>query len=334
MKSRVFIFCLTLAVIAMSCPWRAQAQFKSEAFTQSYVDPNDTTFNGDTTDRLFSFKEYFGGLAHKNQVKIGPVFMGSLILPGTAQIYNKDYWKLPIIYGGIGAFAGTGGYYLHNYTKTVKYHKAWESTRSEFLQANPGGIWTVEEPTLDIKSRNIGTWLMVGAGVFYWGSILDGAACYDRHNHPHPGRATVYSIILPGLGQAYNGEYWKIPVYYSGMMFAGYMTYTNNINYKRFKRIHNEATDPNIPYSGQISGETAKYYRDVYRRYRDYSIVGTVLVYLLQVIDANVFAYMHDFDVSDDLSLEISPTIIPQNNSYAFGPNSNNAFGVSLGLRF
>ncbi|MCQ2115657.1 MAG: DUF5683 domain-containing protein [Bacteroidales bacterium] len=334
MKSRVFILCLLAFAVGMSFPQRAKAQFKSEAFTQSYVDPNDTTFNSDTTDKIFSFKEYFGGLAHKNQMKIGTMFMGSMVLPGTAQIYNRQYWKLPIIYGGLGAFAGTGGYYLHNYTKSMKAHTAWETGRAEFLQQNPGGIWTPAEPVIDMRSKTIGTWLMVGAGAFYWGSMLDGAVCYDKNNHPLPGRATIYSMLLPGLGQAYNGEYWKIPVYYSGMMAAGFMVYTNGTNYKRFKRIHNEATNPEIPYTGQISGETAKYYRDVYRRYRDYSIVATVLVYLLQVIDANVFAYMHDFDMSDDLSLELGPAIIPQNNAYAFSPDGNTAFGLSLGLRF
>ena len=105
----------------------------------------------------------------------------------------------------------------------------------------------------------------------------------------------------------------------------------------RFKRIHNEATSsPN--YSEGISAETAKWYRDVYRRYRDYSIVATALVYLLQVIDANVFSYMHDFEVNDDISMEIQPTIISPDNAYAFNPGrggySQNAVGMRIGFRF
>ena len=116
-------------------------------------------------------------------------------------------------------------------------------------------------------------------------------------------------------------------------MISGYCLYNFNLNYRRFKNIHNMATDPNVEYDGSISGETAKYYRDVYRRYRDYSIVATVAVYLLQVIDANVFAYMHDFEVNDNLTLDISPTIISPDNCYAFNP-SQSAVGLSLGLRF
>ena len=287
----------------------SKAQFKEDAFSQTYNDPSDTTGRADTTDKLFSFKEYFGGLSHKNSMKIGTMFAGSVVLPGTAQIYNKQYWKLPIVYGGIGALAGTGGYYLHQYNKSGK---------------------------TDIHAKNTGTWLMVGAGLVYWGSMMDGVASYKTDKEPHPGRATLYSALLPGLGQIYNGEYFKVPIYWGCLMGATHFLINNNTNYKRFKRIHNEATtDPN--YTGSISGETAKWYRDEYRRYRDYSIVATALFYLLQVVDANVFAYMHDFEVTDDISLNIEPAVIAPDNVYAM-QNTNqlgqNAVGLRLGIRF
>ena len=88
-----------------------------------------------------------------------------------------------------------------------------------------------------------------------------------------------------------------------------------------------------------ISGETAKWYRDVYRRYRDYSIVATVLVYLLQVIDANVFAYMHDFEVTDEITMNVEPALISPYNEYAMltAPTVNplhNAVGMKIGIRF
>ena len=88
-----------------------------------------------------------------------------------------------------------------------------------------------------------------------------------------------------------------------------------------------------------IDAETAKWYRDVYRRYRDYSLVATALFYVLQIIDANVFAYMHDFEVTDDISMGVEPAVISPYNDYAmnctpsFG-NSGNAVGVRFGLRF
>ena len=83
-----------------------------------------------------------------------------------------------------------------------------------------------------------------------------------------------------------------------------------------------------------ISAETAKWYRDVYRRYRDYSIVATAAVYLLQVIDANVFAYMHDFEVTDDLTMNVSPTVILPYNEYAMNtPVMNGSGSSAVGMR-
>lgn len=286
-----------------------KAQFKEDAFSQTYNDPSDTTGRADTTDKLFSFKEFFGGLAHKNDLKIGTMFAGSVIFPGTAQIYNKQYWKLPIVYGGLGALAGTGGYYLHQYKKSGH---------------------------TDLNAKNTGTWLMVGAGLVYWGTLMDGVASYKSDKEPNPGRATLYSALFPGLGQIYNGEYFKVPIYWGCLMGATHFLVNNNTNYKRFKRIHNEATtDPN--YTGSISGETAKWYRDEYRRYRDYSIVATALFYLLQVVDANVFAYMHDFEITDDISMNLEPAVIAPDNVYALQTTNQlgqNAVGLRLGIRF
>lgn len=305
------------------------AQFKEDPFKQTYNE--EGTYNpADTADRLFSMKEYIGGLAHKNTVKIGVVFAGSMVLPGTAQIYNKDYWKLPIVYGGIGAFAGTGGYYLHQYNKQKKAYSAWDTARLAY-ENEFGGTYPQAAPIINDQYKKTGTWLMAGAGLMYWASLLDGVVCYQSDIKPHPGRATLYSILFPGLGQIYNGELYKVPIYWGGLMISTHCLMNNNRNYKRFKRIHNEATTPDSGYTESISAETAKWYRDVYRRYRDYSIVATALVYVLQVMDANVFAYMHDFEVNDDISMSISPTVIPPDNAYAL---NDNAFGVRLGFTF
>lgn len=314
----------------------AKAQFKEGAFTQSYNEQADTTSVKDSSDKLFSFKELFSGLAHKSEIKIGTMFAGSVILPGSAQIYNKDYWKLPVVYGGLGALAGTGGYYLHKYSKTKKAYDSYLADKAVFETESPGQEYTVPVPEIDYRSKTTGTWLMVGAGLVYWGSLMDGVVSYHSDTSPHPGRATLYSALLPGLGQIYNGELFKVPIYWGCIMGSVHFLMTNNTNYKRFKRIHNEATtDPD--YSESISGETAKWYRDVYRRYRDYSIVATALFYLLQVIDANVFAYMHDFEVSDDISMRIEPAVIAPDNAYAIHSSSigtPNAIGLRMGIRF
>ncbi len=305
---------------------KSEAQFKEDAFSQSYNNPNDTTAAGDSA-ALFSVKEFFGGLAHKNKLKIGTMFAGSVVLPGASQIYNKDYWKLPVVYGGIGALAGTGGYYLSQYGKSRKQYDNWNLEKIG------------EAPLINMDAKKKGTWLMVGAGLVYWGTLLDGVVSYEAEKDPLPGRATLYSVLLPGLGQIYNGELFKVPIYWGGMLASVHFLTTNNLNYKRFKRIHNEASDPNSGYDQGISAETAKWYRDVYRRYRDYSILAVAACYLLQVIDANVFAYMHDFEVNEDITMNIEPAVIPPYDTYAINaPHSvnggQNAFGMRIGFRF
>ena len=311
MHRRIRLYILAFIVFLTGFAVDGNAQFKEEAFQQTYNEKGDSTAVADTADKLFSFKEWGRGLAHKQTIEIGTMFMGSVFAPGTAQIYNKDYWKLPIIYGGIGTLAGTGGYYLHRYNKS----------------GNP-------------SDKTTGTWLLAGAGLVYWGSLMDGVISYESDIDPLPGRATMYSALLPGLGQIYNGELFKVPIYWGGLLVSSHLLVKYNTNYKRFKRIHNEATstDPEISGNVPINGETATWYRDVYRRYRDYSIVATVLVYALQVLDANVFAYMHDFEVTDDISMNIEPALISPYNEYAMhtGPVNpmNNAFGMRVGIKF
>ena len=288
MRNRFITYLITCTVGLLCFTGISHAQFKEDIYAQ---DPNikpSAAAKADTTAKMFSFKEYFGGLAHKNNLKIGTMFAGSMVLPGTAQIYNKDYWKLPIVYGGIGAFAGTGGYYLHKYKKSQKAYEQWETARLDY-ESNIGGTYPEPMPELDLRSKKTGTWLMVGAGLMYWGLLMDGVVSYQAEQYPHPGRATLYSLLLPGLGQIYNGELYKVPIYWGGLLVSVHFLTTNHTNYIRFKNIHNEATTSSS-YSGPINGETAKWYRDVYRRYRDYSIVATALVYFLQVIDAVVVA--------------------------------------------
>jgi len=288
-----------LLVIAGICvSFEAEAQFKEQAFSQTYNDGKQG--DADTTDVLFSFKDFFRGLGHKQNLKVGQMFGGSLLFIGSSQIYNKQYWKLPIIYGGIGTGVGLG----------IHFNKKFQSSG---LQS---------DKTASILS-------FVGAGLFYWGSLMDGTVCYKPNTFPQPGKATIYSILLPGLGQIYNKEYWKVPIYLGGLAASYYFFDLNSTNYKRYHDIYNESMQEG--YTGPIKSDVALYYRDIYRRYRDYSILAMGIVYLLQVIDANVFAYMHDFNMDDDIAFKISPTIITPDSHLAM---QQPAVGLNFGLRF
>ncbi len=294
----IAVVAAVLATLPLAAQYRDD-QFKRDAFTQNYADTTQKT--PADTSQLFNFKEFFGAMAHKRTASLKTLTMGSTVFIGGNQIYHKQYWKLPIIYGGIGAGIGSGLYFQNQY--------------------NASG---------DEKFKTWSTLSYVGAGLVWWGSLMDGAVNFERGKYPNPAKSTVYSILLPGLGQIYNGEAWKLPLYYGLMAGSVHFLVDNDVQYRRWKWIHNMATteDDTVERPPQ-SGETAKYYRDVYRRYRDYSILAVVVSYLLQVIDANVFAYMQDFEVTDEIAFRMEPSLIPQ-TGFAQTP----AVGMSIGLRF
>lgn len=321
---RICRFLIIVAILVLACPG-TRAQFKRDAFTQNYSDLKDTTARKDSIDKMFSFKEFFRGVSHKQELLPGTLFAGSMLFIGSQQIYHKDYWKLPIIYGGLGATVGLGIHYRRQYNASVSDYEA-------AYALDPNTTLTVDE-----HARNLSTAMFIGAGAIYWATLMDGVIRYPSGGrHPHPGKATLYSLLLPGLGQAYNGEYWKIPIYWGGLVASFHYYNLNNTNYLRYKRIYNEATDPESTTKPPISADAALYYRDVFRRWRDYSIVAILGVYLLQIIDANVFAYMQDFDVSDDLSMHIAPAVITPETTYAMRhtPFAPTGYGLSVGFRF
>ena len=317
--SRPAYLLLLLALLLAFAP-QAGAQFKSEAFSNGFG--GDDVAPTDSAKAMFSLKEYFAGLQHKQDLKIGTLAGGSAVFIGGQQIYHRQYWKLPIIYGGLGATVGGGFYYRNKYKTSLKAYE-------EALAQNPETTLTVDD-----RSHLISNLLFAGGALVYWGTMMDGVINFPTDNPHHPGKATLYSILVPGLGQAYNGEYWKIPIYWGGIVGSLHYLDVNHTNYKRFKRIHNEATTPDSGYNANISAQTALYYRNLYRRYRDYSILAVAGFYLLQVIDANVFSYMQDFEVNDDISLQVRPTLIVPETQYALSGANPTALGFSFGLNF
>ena len=275
-------------------------QFKKDAFSQNYTDTSKQAKTD--SSQLFSFRQYFGSVAHKRPGQIQNLTMGSAVFVGGGQIYNRQYWKLPVVYGGIGAGVGLG---LH-------YNNRFKATGDE-------------------KFKTYSNLSYLGAGLVWWGSLMDLAVNFKADRKPDPGKATIYSILFPCLGQVYNGEYWKIPIYWGAMAGGAYYYKTNRKNYERYKWIFDQAnsTEEGVE-KPPVTAENAKYYRDVFRRYRDYSILAVALFYVVQVVDANVFAYMQDFEMDDDISLRVEPTVITPEFATAPSP----ALGVGLTLRF
>ena len=320
MRRSEHAYILVILVLLTAFAPRCRAQFRSEAFTNGFG--GDDVAPADSAESFFSVRNYFAGIRHKQELSIGRLALGSAVVIGGEQIYNRQYWKLPIIYGGLGATLG-GGIYFNN------QYKASQKAFDEAFALNPETTLTV-----DMHAKRMSSYMFAGSALIYWGALMDGVVAYPSDNPHDPGKAMMYSLLLPGLGQAYNGEYWKIPFYWGCLAGAVHYYDVNQTNYKRFKRIHNEATSPDSGYSESISAQTALYYRDLYRRYRDYSVLAIAAFYLLQVIDANVFSYMQDFEVSDDISMQIRPAVLAPDNSYALSGGGSTAVGFSLGLKF
>jgi hypothetical protein len=131
-----------------------------------------------------------------------------------------------------------------------------------------------------------------------------------KKHDPH--KATIRSAIIPGWGQAYNHEYWKIPIVYGALAVPGSLFAYNNKWYQRTKKAYTilvDSLDPAQidPKLQGLSAQDLQFYRNTFRRDRDYSVLFFLLVWGLNVVDATVFAHLKDFDVSTDLSMHIQP---------------------------
>lgn len=154
-----------------------------------------------------------------------------------------------------------------------------------------------------------------------------------------PKKATIYSAILPGLGQAYNKKYWKIPLIYAGFGTIGYFIGWNNGFYSTYKQAYSDFTDNDPNTNSYLDIEASKYYdlenptdslnfktglskqSEYYRRNRDLLIISMVGFYGLNIIDASVDAHLFDFDISEDLTLNWQPAVKTFENQLVYGIN-------------
>lgn len=138
-----------------------------------------------------------------------------------------------------------------------------------------------------------------------------------------PRKATIYSAVLPGLGQIYNRKYWKLPIVYGGFATLGYFINFNNERYTLYRQAYSDIID-NDPYTNshldlkvnpsffkpeniaQLT-ENLRRAKDGWRRNRDLVVIGTVVFYAVNIIDASVDAHFFNFDISDDLTINWAP---------------------------
>jgi len=124
-----------------------------------------------------------------------------------------------------------------------------------------------------------------------------------------PQRAALYSAIVPGMGQVYNQEYWKLPILYGGAGALGYFLVSHNRNYRRYDAAVTDLSKGKTNPYPQFNRDQLVLIRNFYRRNRDYSIILSSVLYLLQITDAHVFAHLKGFNINENLALQ--PAILP-----------------------
>jgi hypothetical protein len=147
-----------------------------------------------------------------------------------------------------------------------------------------------------------------------------------------PLKATMLSAALPGMGQLYNGRWWKVPFIYAGYGGIFYAVNFNNTQYQKIRRAWIARIDGNpntIDEYPLVSTDRLQRGVNYYRRNLELTYILAVGLYMLNILDATVDAHLLDFDVGEDLSLNIRPVIIPSTGGF-----NGAAPGIGLSFRF
>jgi hypothetical protein len=157
-------------------------------------------------------------------------------------------------------------------------------------------------------------------------TVKDSLSTNMEYDPLAPQRAAFYSAVLPGLGQAYNKRYWKIPIIYAGMATGVYFYLQNDQDYDRFRNaykrrlagftddeFYGDNEEPNISNQRLIDAQKTA------QKNKDIIIIVSLAFYLLNIIDANVDAHLRQFNVSNDLSLKPALDFNPVNAQSNYG---------------
>ena len=254
-----------------------------------------------------------------DSISSAKVWLASQVVPGSGQVINRQYWKIPIFYAGMGSMVYMGLQANDKYHATLnKYNQPYYSPLEKYRFEEQWTQYRIQ--------RNL---FYAGAGAFYIASVADALIVRNKEKHS-PLTASVLSALLPGMGQVYNQKPWKLPFVYGAIASIYYVIDFNQRGYKRFGTALLEY--PNNEF-GQIRSESDLIYlRNGYRRNRDLAIIGMAGFYLLNIVDAYVDAHFFDWDISDDLAFNFEPLIF--SNPMANTANQNLTLGLRLNFNF
>ena len=148
-------------------------------------------------------------------------------------------------------------------------------------------------------------------------------------------RATIMSACVPGLGQIYNRQYWKVPIIYGAFVGLGYLYKQNNVEYLKYKNAllyRYDTIKGNDTTLSKYTEANLITLKDQYKKYNDLSLIGLGVIYVLNIVDATVGAHLSHFEkkIDDDLSLIIKP----YSNFVSFGYNRQICNGLTFQFNF
>lgn len=286
------------------------------------------------------------GWLMSDSMSLSKVCWASTVLPGYGQIYNKQYWKLPILYGTVGAGIGM---FIYENNKYKPLKQRYEAITSVSRERTPE-LDALQASMIRHNTRRQAYLFASIASYLYF--IGDAAVNYKTNDVSRVKKATTLACICPGAGQIYNRSYWKVPFVVGGFAAMIYCIDWNNRGYQRFKKAYslraaydeamaNYNSDPELyprpegstdEFRGRYAASFLKNLRDNYRRNRDLCVIVTAGIYLLQIVDAHVDAHLKDYDISDDLTMTIEPKI-----DYTYVPMAGGhrpIYGFNINVNF
>jgi len=145
-----------------------------------------------------------------------------------------------------------------------------------------------------------------------------------------PRTAALYSAVLPGLGQTYNESYWKIPIIYGAFISLGWLVTYQDDRYQVLRRA-NQAVNNRLEDQNPLRGLRVNITRGLEstRRDRDFTYILIAGAYALQIMEAIVDAHLIEFEVNEDLALEVQPSL---GQYFAYASQSHFAAGIGIVL--
>lgn len=166
--------------------------------------------------------------------------------------------------------------------------------------------------------------------------MQDTAVFFNSKSKKDPLKAAMYSAVLPGLGQAYNNQHWKIPIIYGGGIVFAHLIRKNHKFYNQFRAasIAISQTAPvgtvnpfEVYAPGYYTDSSISRNLERYRRDRDYIMILAGAFYLLNIAEAHIAAHLKEFDINEELSVKIHPSF---DSSHLFSRSAGLSFTVSF----